>query len=99
MATLRSGSTRTVCAPRSPCCSTLPVFTPWHDVCTAAGPVTPPIIIEARSDRVLVVCGPYGGTGRTVGEAMDALARRMGRTTAPADGLMANQFNRATDEA
>ncbi len=63
------------------------------------GPVAPPIIIEARSDRVLVVCGPYGGTGRTVGEAMDALARRMGRATAPTDGLHANQFNRATDEA
>jgi len=48
-------------------------------------PAKLPIIIEARPDRVLVVCGPYGGTGRTVGEAMDALARRMGRVTAPGD--------------
>lgn len=63
------------------------------------GPVIPPIIIEARSDHVLVVCGPYGGTGSTVGEAMDALARRMGRTTVPTDGLDANQLTRATDEA
>ena len=65
----------------------------------SSGPVTARIIIEARSDRVLVVCGPYGGTGRTVGEAMDALARRMGRTTAPTDGAHANKFDRATDEA
>jgi hypothetical protein len=63
------------------------------------GPARLPIIIEARQDRVLVVCGPYGGTGRTVGEAMDALARRMGRATAPGDGLTANHDDRATDEA
>lgn len=62
-------------------------------------PVNLPIIIEARSDCVLVVCGPYGGTGRTVGEAMDALARRMGRATAPIDELIATRDDRATEEA
>ena len=41
-----------------------------------------PIIIEARADRVLVVYGPYGGEGRSVSEAMDALARRIGRASA-----------------
>ena len=42
-------------------------------------PAQLPLIIEAREDHVLVVCGPYGGKGRTVADAMDALARRMGR--------------------
>ena len=68
------------------------------------GPLKLPIIIEARPDCVLVVCGPYGGTGRTVGEAMDALARRMGRATAPGNGLIAANDDsvdddRTTDEA
>lgn len=35
-----------------------------------------PIVIEARPDHVLVVRGPYGGKGRTVAEAMDALRKR-----------------------
>jgi len=42
-------------------------------------PAKLPLIIEAREDHVLVVCGPYGGKGRTVADALDALARRMGR--------------------
>jgi len=63
------------------------------------GPAKVPIIIEARADRVLVVCGPFGGTGRTVGEAMDALARRMGRVTAPSREPVASDNDRVTDEA
>ena len=62
-------------------------------------PVTLPIIIEARPDRVLVRLRPLRGTGRTVGEAMDELARRMRRHTAPSDELGANEYDRATDEA
>jgi hypothetical protein len=42
-------------------------------------PTKLPLIIEARADHVLVVCGPYGGKGRTVAEALDELARRMSR--------------------
>lgn len=73
--------------------------TDGQDTLTSPGPAKLPIIIEARADRVLVVCGPFGGTGRTVGEAMDELARRMGRHTAPSDELCANEDDRATDEA
>lgn len=50
------------------------------------GPGRLPIIIEARAGHVLVVCGPYGGKGRTVAEALDALADRMGRARAPRGG-------------
>ena len=38
----------------------------------------PPLIIEARADHVVVTCGAFGGKCRTVSEAMDELARRMG---------------------
>jgi hypothetical protein len=40
-------------------------------------PTKLPLIIEAREDHVLVVCGAFGGKGSTVQGAMEALARRM----------------------
>ncbi|HYU16942.1 MAG TPA: hypothetical protein VEL05_12745 [Candidatus Acidoferrum sp.] len=36
-----------------------------------------PLIVEKRGNDVLVVCGAYGGKGRTLAEAMLELKRRM----------------------
>jgi hypothetical protein len=42
-------------------------------------PAGQPLIIEARADHVLVICGAFGGKGRSLSEAIRQLARRMGR--------------------
>lgn len=37
------------------------------------------IILEARKDHVLAIYGPYGGKGKSVAEALDSIAKRLGR--------------------